>query len=838
MSSASWTSTTPPTATSTSSACSQGCAPRTSTGASPMPRPRELPGRARVVIIGGGVGGCAIAYHLAQLGERDVVLVDRNELTSGSTFHSAGLVGQLRGSVSLTRMMMDSVELYRTLDCGWVECGGIRLACTPEREQEIHRQVAWARTFGLPLELISAEEAQERFPLMVTDGVRVGSFLPTDGYLDPSQLTYALAEGARAGGAQIFTHTRVNAIGVEENGAHRRVTTVETEWGTIECEIVVNAGGMYAAEIGRMAGVRVPIVPFAHEYLVTQPFYKRTHNLPTLRDPDNLVYYREEGEGLVMGGYERHSAPWALDEDLVDRIPADFNGRLLEDDWPRFEEIAQASKVRVPAMEDVKVTKLINGPEAFTPDNEFCLGETEVAGLFVAAGFCAHGLAGAGGVGKVVADWILDGAAPGDVSAMDVRRFGAAYRSPAYTLARARETYETYYDIEYPGHERQAGRPLRLSSAWSWHAAHGASFGEKAGWERVNFYAPNEPAGGGAEARRPRGWAGRLWSPAIVAEHVAARERAALFDESSFSKLEVTGPGAAALLARACANDVVREAGRVTYTQVLNARGGIEADVTVTRVAEERFLVVTGTAFGPRDLAWLRARARADGLERHVRVDDVTAAWSTFALWGPRARDVLAPLTPDDVSAAGFPFMRARELTVGDVPVRAQRVTFVGELGWELSCPAEFGAALWRTLWEGGREHGLVAGGYRAIDTLRREKGYRVWGADIGPDVTPAEAGLGWCVRDGGGFHGAEALRDHAPRTRLRCLVLDDARSVALGNEPVRVDGDVLGRVTSGGYGPTVDRSIAYAHVPPGVGVGTRVEVDVFGTWVPGTVSA
>jgi glycine/D-amino acid oxidase-like deaminating enzyme len=312
-----------------------------------MPRPRELPARARIVIIGGGVGGCAIAYHLARLGERDVVLVDRNELTSGSTFHSAGLVGQLRGSVSLTRMMMDSVELYRTLDCGWAECGGIRLACTPEREQEIHRQVAWARTFGLPLELISAQEAQERFPLMVTDGVRVGSFLPTDGYLDPSQLTYALADGARAGGARIFTHTRVNAIGVERGA----VRSVETEWGTIECEVVVNAGGMYAAEIGRMAGVRVPIVPFAHEYLVTQPFYTRTHHLPTLRDPDNLVYYREEGEGLVMGGYERNSAPWSLDEHLVDRIPPDFNGRLLEEDWPRFEEIAEASKVRVPAME-------------------------------------------------------------------------------------------------------------------------------------------------------------------------------------------------------------------------------------------------------------------------------------------------------------------------------------------------------------------------------------------------------------------------------------------------------------------------------------------------------
>jgi glycine/D-amino acid oxidase-like deaminating enzyme len=452
-----------------------------------MPRPRELPDRARIVIIGGGVGGCAIAHHLAKLGERDIVLVDRNELTSGSTFHSAGLVGQLRGSVSLTRLMMDSVELYRTLDCGWVECGGIRLACTPEREQEIHRQVAWARTFGLPLELISADEAKEKFPLMVTDGVRVGSFLPTDGYLDPSQLTYALADGARAGGARIFTHTRVNAIEVERNA----VRAVDTEWGRIECEVVVNAGGMYAAEIGRLAGVRVPIVPFAHEYLVTQPFYERTHHLPTLRDPDNLVYYREEGEGLVMGGYERNSAPWSLDEHLVDRIPPDFNGRLLEEDWPRFEEIADASKVRVPAMEDVKVTRLINGPEAFTPDNEFCLGESEVRGFFVAAGFCAHGLAGAGGIGKLMAEWITEGEPSIDAWEMDIRRFGPHYRSPSYTLKRAKEVYETYYDIRYPGEERQAGRPLRVSSAYAWHGDHGAVFGEKSGWERVNWYETN-----------------------------------------------------------------------------------------------------------------------------------------------------------------------------------------------------------------------------------------------------------------------------------------------------------------------------------------------------------
>ncbi len=792
-----------------------------------MPLPRELPSRARVVIIGGGVGGASIAYHLAQLGERDVVLLDRNELTSGSTFHSAGLVGQLRSSVSLTRLMMDSVELYRELDCGWVECGGIRLACTPEREQEVMRQVAWAKTFGLPLELLSAEAARELFPLMVTDGVRCASYLATDGYLDPSQLTYALAEGARAGGCRVFTHTRVTGISVADG----RVRGVQTEWGDIEAEVVVNAGGMFAAEIGRMAGVRVPIVPFAHEYLVTQPFRERTpgEHLPTLRDPDLLIYFREEGAGLVMGGYERDSAPWALDDHLVDRIPPDFNGRLLEEDWPRFEEIAQNSSRRVPVMaEEVKVTRLINGPEAFTPDNEFCLGESEVAGFFVAAGFCAHGLAGAGGIGKVMAEWIVAGEPGLDVWEMDIRRFGAHYRSPAYTLKRAKEVYETYYDIRYPGHERQAGRPLRVSSAYGWHAQNGASFGEKSGWERVNWYESN--ASSGDEGLRPRGWAGMHWSPAIGAEHRATREAAGLFDESSFAKLELSGPGAAALLEHLCDNRVARDVGAITYTQMLNRRGGIECDFTVTRVEPDVFTIVTGTAFGNHDASWIRRHLPDDG---SVRLSDVTARWSCFGLWGPRAHAILSTLTGDPL---GFGYMRMREIAVGDVPVRALRVTFVGEFGWELYCPTEYGAGLWRTLWEAGQPLGLRACGYRAIDSLRLEKGYRVWAADITPDETPLEAGLEFAVRTDKAFIGSDALPE--PTRRLRCIVLDDPLSVALGNEPVRVEGEIRGRVTSGGYGYTVARSIAYAYLPASVAVGTAVEIDIFGTWVSGEVVA
>ena len=430
-----------------------------------------------------------------------------------------------------------------------------------------------------------------------------------------------------------------------------------------------------------------------------------------------------------------------------------------------------------------------------------------------------------------MAEWIVEGEPSIDVWEMDIRRFGAHYRSPGYTLKRAREVYETYYDIRYPGHEREAGRPLRTSSAYAWHAAHGAAFGEKSGWERVNWYEAN--AARGDEALRPRGWAGMHWSPAIGAEHRAAREHAALFDESSFSKLEVSGAGAAAFLEAMCDNRVARDVGAITYTQMLNRRGGIECDFTVTRVEEELFSIVTGTAFGNHDLSWIRRHAPADG---SVRCAEVTARWACFALWGPAAREILAPLTSD---ALDFPYMHMRDLALGDVPVRALRVTFVGELGWELYCPTEYGAGLWRTLWQAGREHGMLAGGYRAIDSLRLEKGYRVWAADITPDETPYEAGLGFCVKKDADFLGGARLAGDGatPARRLRCVVLEDPRSVALGNEPVRVEGEVRGRVTSGGFGYTVERSIAYAYLPAEIEPGARVEVDIFGRWVAGELA-
>jgi len=798
-----------------------------------------LPASAAAVVIGGGVGGASIAYHLAELGLRDVVVLEQHELTEGSTWHSAGFVGQLRSSIAQTRMIMYSTELYERLgaetglDPGWRGVGGLRIATTPERVEELRRQQSAAATYGLELDMLSAEETRERLPLLNVDDVLASAWLPGDGYVNPELLAGALAAGGEANGVRFVTGVR--ATGFVKDGD--RIVGVETGRGTIATETAVIAAGAATAAVGRLAGASIPIVPMRHQYLVTEPLDPEVSaEATTVRDPDHIVYFRPELGGLLVGGYSRDPVTWDVD------LPLEEPRMLFDPDMERFAESWEGAQKRVPALRDAEIAKVVNGPEAFTPDGEFILGETpEVTGLWVAAGFCVHGLAGAGGVGRVIAEWIVKGQPWVDVSAMDIRRFGRHVAVPSYARVRALEAYSKYYDIVYPGEEKRAGRPLRIPPAYEALHRLDASFGEKAGWERVNWFESNAAAGD--DSLRPDGWPGRNWSPAIGAECLGTRDAAGLFDQSSFAKLDVSGPGATQALGRICANDIDKPAGSAVYTQLLNERGGIEADLTVTRVGEESYRVVTGTAFGTRDLAWIRRHLPSDG---SISAIDVSASRACFCLWGPRSREILGSLTDADLSNDAHPFLQARPIAVGDVPVLAQRITFVGELGWELYTGVEFGRVLWDLLWEAGRLEGMVGGGYRAIDSMRLEKGYRVWGLDISPETTPYEAGLGFAVEldKPGGFLGRDALLEQkeggGPERRLRCLVLDEPRAVAFGDEPVRVDGDPnrgYGRVTSGGFGHRVERSIAYAYMPPALEVGARVEVGIFGRWVGAEVA-
>src|SRR5690349_999965 len=794
----------------------------------------DLPKQAQVVIIGGGVGGCSIAYHLTQMGWKDVIVLERHELTSGSTWHSAGLVGQMRSDANLTRLMHYSTELYGRLksetgqDTSWREVGGIRLASSAERMEEIKRLVGMARSFGVEMELIFPKEAQERFPLMSLDGVVGAAFTPSDGIIDPTGLTNALAIGAKSRGARIFTNTNVEKINLK-NG---RVHEVVTDQGTVQTEIVVNASGLWGREVGKLVGLNLPVIPMAHLYLMTLPIEGVNHNTPTLRDPDLLVYWREEVGGFVMGGYERQPVTFGMNG-----IPRGFKYQLLPEDWDRFMPLMENSIRRVPAMEKAEVKKLLNGPEGFTPDGEYLLGPTSVKGFWVACAFCAHGLAGAGGIGKIMAEWIVDGSPEWDMWRLDVRRVGPNYNSLDYAAARTLETYTQYYDIHFPGEERMSRRGQRISPTYYRLRDLDCHFGEKFGWERPNWFKRYEEIA--VHGHEPKGWARQNWSRAIGHEHLMTRENAGLFDETSFNKFEVRGPGALKFLSHVCANEIDQPVGSITYTQCLNKRGGIECDFTVNRLAENRFFIVTGTAFGQHDISWLSLNMPEDGT---VTIEDVSSNYACLGMWGPKARTILEKVTMDDVSNDGFPYMTSKRMNVGDVPVIASRVTYVGELGWEFYCPMEYGLRLWDTLWEAGQSEGLVAGGYKAIDTLRLEKGYRYWSGEITPDYTPYEAGLGFAVKlDKTDFIGRDALvkqKKDGVKRKLCTITLSDDRTIALGKEPIRADGKIVGWVAAGGYGYSVKKSIGYAYLPMECSkAGTKLEVECFGEQVGAEVA-
>jgi 4-methylaminobutanoate oxidase (formaldehyde-forming) len=769
----------------------------------------ELPSSAKIIIVGGGIVGCSVAYHLGKMGLTDVLLLEQGKLTCGSTWHAAGLVGQLRTSANITQLLGYSVALYERLEqetglaTGWKRNGGLRLACNPERWTEVKRQATTATSFGLEMHLLTPKEAQELWPLMQVDDVVGAAFLPTDGQASPSDIAMSLAKGARQGGVTIAEGVKVTGIEVETG----RVRAVVTDKGRVTCDKLVICAGQWSRTLGRMAGVNIPLVSVQHQYLITEAIDGVKSDLPTLRDPDRLTYWKEEVGGLVMGGYEPNPMPWA-----ERGIPERFEFQLLEDDLEHFEPLLELAIGRVPAMQTAGIKQFINGPESFTPDGNFILGEApEVRGIFVGAGFNAFGIASGGGAGMVLAEWVGKGAPPFDLWPVDIRRFGRNHLDTSWVRTRTLEAYAKHYTMAWPFEEHHSGRPLRRSPLYDRLKAEGACFGEKLGWERPNWFAD---LASGEKAEDHYSYERQNWFDAVGREHKAARERVAVFDQTSFAKFMLVGRDAEQALSWIAANDVARPPGHLVYTQMLNDRGGIECDLTVGRLSPTEYYIVTGTGFATHDFDWI-SRSIPDGLD--ARLIDVTSSNAVLSVMGPRSRDLLQGLTEQDMSSASFPFGRVKRITVANAPVLALRVTYVGELGYELHIPVEFALTVYDALMEAGRRHGVANAGYRAIESLRLEKGYRAWGAEIGPDHSPLVAGLGWAVKlkSNTPFQGRTALEAQVTKKLPRLLAgfTTDPSIVLLGRETIYRDGKRVGWLTSGGYGYTVGRSIGYGYV-------------------------
>jgi 4-methylaminobutanoate oxidase (formaldehyde-forming) len=769
----------------------------------------DLPSSAKIVVVGGGIVGCSVAYHLGKMGLTDVLLLEQGKLTCGSTWHAAGLVGQLRTSANITQLLGYSVTLYDRLEgetglaTGWKRNGGLRLACNPERWTEVKRQATTASSFGLEMHLLDAKEARQLWPLMQVGDVVGAAFLPTDGQASPSDIAMSLAKGARQSGVTIAEEVKVNSIDVEGG----QVGAVVTDRGRITCDKLVICAGQWSRELGRKAGVNIPLVSVQHQYLITEAIEGVTPNLPTLRDPDRLTYWKEEVGGLVMGGYEPNPKPWA-----ANGFPETFEFQLLEDDLEHFEPLLELAIGRVPAMETAGIKQFINGPESFTPDGNFILGEApEVRGIFVGAGFNAFGIASGGGAGMALAEWVAKCAPPFDLWPVDIRRFGKNTLDTNWVRTRTLEAYAKHYTMAWPFEEHHSGRPLRRSPLYDRLKAHGACFGEKLGFERPNWFAD---LARGEEAKDHYSYGRQNWFEAVGREHEAARERVAVFDQTSFAKFMLIGRDAEAALSWICANDVAKPVDSLVYTQMLNSRGGIECDLTVGRLSEREYYIVTGTGFANHDFDWI-SRSIPDGLD--ARLIDITSSYAVLSVMGPRSRDVLQALTDYDMSNAGFSFGIMKRITLANAPMLVLRVTYVGELGWELHIPVEFALSVYDVLMAEGQRHGIANAGYRAIESLRLEKGYRAWGADIGPDHSPLVAGLGWAVKlkSNKPFQGREALEAQANSRLPRLLAgfMADPSIVLLGRETIYCNGKRVGWLSSGGYGYTVGSSIGYGYV-------------------------
>jgi 4-methylaminobutanoate oxidase (formaldehyde-forming) len=786
-----------------------------------------LPEHAEIIVIGGGVIGCSIAYHLTRMGKSDVVILEKSGLTHGATWHAAGLVGQLRSSRNLTRMLQRSVALYDRLESetgqatDWKKVGSLRLASSSERMFELKRAATMAKSFGLDMQILSPAEAQRLCPIINTDGVVAAAYLPGDGYVDPASLTQALAKGARMKGARILQGVRVT--GFERNG--RRVERVLTDQGAIACKTVVNAAGMWGRDIGLMMGVRVPAIAVEHQYLITDPIPDLPKNMPTLRDPDLRVYYKPEVRGIVIGGWEEGTPPFG-----ENGIPAEFGQQLLESNFDRFQVLAEAAFKRTPIVEKVGVRQLVNGPIPYSADGEYVMGKApELDNAFVCTGF-TYGIAGGGGAGEMMAEWIVEGKPSLDLWPLDIRRFSFHHAAKSYIYPRAVDHYGKYYSLPYPKTEHESSRGIRRSPHYEILKGKGAVYGSRGGWERPNWFAPP-----GIEPKDVPSFEKANWFEHVGAEHRAVRERVALIDQTSFSKFEIVGPGTLAALQRLAAADLDKPIGSVIYTQLCNDRGGIECDLTLTRLGENHFYGVTGSAFGTHDLHWITSNIPHDDT---VFVRDMTSSRATINLCGPLARRTLEKVVEEDVSNAAFPFAHCKQVTIGAAPVLAVRIGYVGELGWELHVPTEYGAHLYETLWAAGQEFGIADVGYRAIDTLRMEKGYLYWSSDITPDYNPFEAGLGFRVAlNKGEFIGRDALRKAKAggiKRRLCCFTLDRYAG-AIGGEAIIRDGKVLGVTSSGNYGHTIGKTIVLGYLPIEEAAHLDFTIEVFGEPIAAT---
>jgi 4-methylaminobutanoate oxidase (formaldehyde-forming) len=771
-----------------------------------------LPTHAEIVVIGGGIIGCSTAYHLARDHKVDVVLLEQGRITSGSTWHAAGLVGQLRSSASITRVLKYSVELYKGLEAetglatGWKMTGCLRLATNADRWIEFKRLATTAKSFGMDMHLLSPEEVKRMWPLMETSDLVGASWLPTDGQASPSDITQSLAKGARMHGAKLHEGVRVTGFDMTDG----RITAVKTDKGDIACDKVVNCAGQWARQVGAMAGISVPLQPVKHQYIVTEKIDGLATDAPTIRDPDRRTYFKEEVGGLVMGGYEPNPQAWETGLAGGD-VPDEWEFRLFDDDYDHFEQHMTQAVERIPALANVGVKQMINGPESFTPDGNFILGSApECSNMFVGAGFNAFGIASGGGAGWVLAQWVVDGEAPLDLWVVDIRRFSEMHRDRKWVCDRTLEAYGKHYTIGFPHEEYESGRPRIVSPLYERLKAHNAVFGSKLGWERPNWFAPK-----GMEAKDIYSMGRQNWFGPVGEEHRHVRDAVGIFDQSSFAKYELTGPDALKALDWICANSIDKPTGRLTYTQLLNTRGGIEADLTVARLAEEKFYIVTGTGFRTHDLSWIKDHIAKDA---KVEVKDVTEEFGTLSLMGPKARDVLATVTKADVSNAAFPFGHVHEIDTAGHKVRALRVTYVGELGWELHVPIEATGEVFDALTAAGKPHGIRPVGYRALESLRLEKGYRAWGSDITPNDTPLEAGLGWAVKlkkntDFLGRRALQAVNGAVPKKRFAGFTVVDQDIVLVGRETILRDGQPVGYLTSGGYGYTVEKNIGYGYV-------------------------